>query len=164
MGNEFTSTWPILKSLGDKKEKFYISISNSATSNDNILDILEYCNFKNINTQYVIENEMKIQIDKLGNFDLLFIDSIHTYIHVLWQLKSFSPIINKYIVLHDTEAPWGLKNDCIYKGDYLEYPVEYNRNKEGVFNAIQDFLSDNSEWKIIQRFTNNHGLVILGKK
>jgi len=161
LGNEFTSTWPILKSLSNKKNSTYTAIANIINNSGNIVDIIDFCNFKNINVKYVVENELKIKTDELEKYDLLFIDSIHTYIHVLWQLNSFSSLINKYIILHDTEAPWGLKDEPTDNSNI--YPIGYNQDKQGVLTAIMDFLYENHNWKILDKKENNHGLIILGR-
>ena len=161
LGNEFTSTWPILKSLATKKNSVYTAIANTINNSGNIIDIIDFCNFKNINVKYVVENELKIKTDELEKYDLLFIDSIHTYIHVLWQLNNFSYLINKYIILHDTEAPWGLKDEPTDNSNI--YPIGYNQNKQGVLTAIMDFLYENHNWKILDKKENNHGLIILGR-
>ena len=32
---------------------------------------------------------------------------------------------------------------------------------KGLWPAIEEFLNDNPEWKLIERYTNNNGLTIL---
>ena len=102
-----------------------------------------------------------IKIDSLPKIDLLFIDSIHTYCHVCYQLETYSHFISKYIILHDTANPWGFNDDITYTGDLSEYHPSYDRNKFGVWPAIEDFLNVHKEWNLKTRLYNNHGLVIL---
>ena len=33
----------------------------------------------------------------------------------------------------------------------------------GIWRAIEEFLESNPSWKLIERFTNNNGLTIIGK-
>src|SRR5690348_9680862 len=49
-------------------------------------------------------NDMQIAIEPT---DLLFIDTMHTYCHLTYELEKFAPKVNQYIALHDTDAPWG---------------------------------------------------------
>lgn len=93
--------------------------------------------------------------------DLLMIDTLHTYCHLTDELERFSSSIHKYIVIHDTSEPWGLRDDTDYGGDYSEYPPWINRKKRGLWPAVTDFLKNHPEWVLEHRYTNNHGLTIL---
>jgi len=93
--------------------------------------------------------------------DLLFIDSLHTYCHLTYELEKFSSTINKYIALHDTSEPWGDQDDTEYHGDYSEYPADINRTKRGLWLAVEDFLDRHPEWILEARHVNNHGFTIL---
>lgn len=88
---------------------------------------------------------------QIAQTDLLFIDSLHTEAHVFAELARHSVAVEKYIVLHDTEAPWGNKDEGGGTGG-------------GVNAAIAKFLEQSAEWEIGERYTNNHGLVILTRK
>ena len=103
-------------------------------------------------------NDMEIDIPFS---DLLFIDSLHTYCHLTYELETFSPKIRKYIAMHDTSAPWGHLDDDVYAGDYSEYPAHYNRNKRGLWLAVEDFLERHPEWILMERRSNCHGFTIL---
>lgn len=63
--------------------------------------------------------------------------------------------------MHDTSAPWGDRDDTEYHGDYSEYPASFDRNKRGLWPAVEDFLANHKEWKLLERRFNNHGLTIL---
>jgi hypothetical protein len=93
--------------------------------------------------------------------DMLFIDSIHTYCHLSYELEKFSPMIHKYIVMHDTSPPWDYKDDTTYNGNYSEYPKHINRSKRGLWPAVEDFLQKHPEWVLEARYGNNHGLTVL---
>ena len=71
--------------------------------------------------------------------DLLFIDTEHTYDQCSKELKKHGSKVRKYLIFHDTTL-------C----------PDLNR-------AIQEFLKDNSNWKIKEVLTNNNGLTVLEK-
>ena len=78
-----------------------------------------------------------------------------------YELETFSPKIRKYIAMHDTSAPWGDSDDDQYEDDYSEYPDHYDRNKRGLWPAIEDFLSTHPEWTLMERRFDYHGFTIL---
>ena len=164
LSNETITIYPILTSLANRENSSFVSITNNVDNEDEFVTFINYCEDSKIKCKWIFNNEMKV-IDEgfVSNhkFDLLMIDSMHTYQHVSWQLETLSSCINKYIILHDTEAPYGRMNDISYKGDYSEYSKEIDRSKVGVMTAVEDFLDKNKEWKILQRKTNNYGLVVL---
>ena len=93
--------------------------------------------------------------------EMLFIDSLHTYCHLTYELEKFSPKISKVIAMHDTSEPWGDADDSDYRGDYSEYPLYIDRSKKGLWSAVEDFLERHPEWILQERLFNNHGFTIL---
>ncbi len=78
--------------------------------------------------------------------DLLFIDSTHSFNHLLVELLLHAPQTRKYILLHDTTI-FG------HRGDDNISP--------GIWYAIEDFLLRFPEWKLVERRMNCNGLTIL---
>lgn len=103
-------------------------------------------------------NDMTINLPPV---DFLFIDSLHTYCHLTYELETFAPQVRKYIALHDTSPPWELRDDAEYWGDYREYPAHIDRSKRGLWLAVEDFLLTHSDWVLAERRTNCHGLTVL---
>ncbi len=157
--HRLVSTWAILK--GIKENGKYTAVGKWEISMLNRNDLDNVCKAKGVTTKILIKNEMTIPLIEFEDVDLIFVDALHTYCHVLWELNTYSFLSSKYIILHDTEAPWGNADDTEYKGDYSEYPESYDKNKKGVLPAIVDFLNDHPEWKMKERLLNNHGLVVL---
>lgn len=93
--------------------------------------------------------------------DMYFIDSLHTYCHLTYELEKFSPYIKKYITMHDTSEPWGDIDDNTYHGDYSEYPAHIDRTKRGLWPAVEDFLKNHPEWELLERRLNCHGFTVL---
>jgi hypothetical protein len=107
-------------------------------------------------------------------YDLSFIDTLHVYGQLKRELTKYSKITNKYIIMHDTTV------DEIHGEIIRIYPnqewytseaqiiskitnIPENELLVGLWPAIEEFLNDNPEWSICERFTNNNGLTILQK-
>ena len=86
--------------------------------------------------------------NSLPNFDLIFIDTDHTYEQVKNELEIYHKKCNKYLMLHDTVS-------FRYGG--------MNGDKKGIWPAVTEFLDKNKEWEIWESFANNNGLTILKK-
>lgn len=116
---------------------------------------------KNIEFNFIAQNDMLIDFEE--EIDTLFIDSLHTYCHLTYELEKFSPFAKKYICLHDTSFPWG-NTDEPYSGDFSEYPEWIDKTKRGLWPAVQDFLKRHPEWKLYERKTNNSGFTTLTRE
>ncbi len=153
------SSWGILQGLSENTSSSpsYLGIDISAPPAD-ILDLAKnLAEMNGISFQFWQANDMDIDIEPA---EMLFIDSLHTYIHLTYELEKFSPKISKYICMHDTSGPWG-DMDQPYFGNYSEYPLNYSREKRGLWRAVKDFLKRHPEWVLIQRRSNNNGFTIL---
>lgn len=83
--------------------------------------------------------------------DMLMLDTLHTYKQLLSELKRHHYFVNKYIVMHDTEAPWGRRNEA-----------EDGSEKQGLMTAVEDFLNEHEDqWRIKEHHANSHGLTVL---
>lgn len=85
----------------------------------------------------------------IGLCDLLFIDSHHTYKHLMDELNTHSISVCKYIVVHDTTR-------FAHAGT-----AETKNGSKGLWDAIEEFLAANKDWKLLLRLTNNNGLTVL---
>jgi hypothetical protein len=106
---------------------------------------------------FLIENDLNIDIPETA---FLFIDSLHIYAHLSYELEKFSPKVSKYIAMHDTSAPYG-ETDEPYSGDYSEYPAHISRTKRGLWLAVEDFLAAHPEWRLLKRKFDYHGFTVL---
>jgi len=131
------STWGILQELSENK---------SGTASYIGIDIVS-----------PPKNSLHVEIPYS---DLLFINSLHTYVHLTAELERYCDKIDKYIALHDTSDPWGDQNEA-YHGNYSEYPEMIDKSKEGLWQAVVDFLERHPEWELEARYANNHGFTIL---
>lgn len=74
------------------------------------------------------------------SYDLLFIDTLHTFEQVTAELGRFSPLIEEWIILHDT----------------VSFP--------SVLDAVREFLAQSPQWSIIEEHRNNNGLIVLERR
>ena len=88
---------------------------------------------------------------KIAQTDLLFFDTLHTYDHLMKELRCVGKV-NKFLAFHDTET-------C---GEFDKSGP--NPKAKGILPAIKLFLSINEEYEIVYQTKANNGLMILGKK
>jgi len=129
----------------------------------NINELLQHTESLDIEINYKWINNLELELDK--NFDLTFIDTWHVYGQLKRELNKFSKITNKYIIMHDTTIDeWEgetirMKLDA--RKQSLESGFSIEEINKGLWPAIEEFLRDNKNWIIAERYTNNNGLTIL---
>ena len=153
------SSWGILMGLSENQSitRSYLGIDLQSPPIHTLSLASQLAEANSISFNFLQANDMDIDIPPT---EMLFIDSMHTYCHLTYELEKFSPQVRKYIAMHDTSAPWG-NMDEPYEGDYSEYPLGYSRTKHGLWPAVEDFLQQHPEWKLLKRYYNNHGFTIL---
>lgn len=157
------STWGILYGLNHNKRsrKKYIGVDLYYPAGVTWLQFEGACEETQVECVFMDRNDMTLVPEDIGPVDMLFIDALHTYSHVMYELTTFHTQVRKYIALHDTSAPWGAMDEP-YSGDYSEYPAWIDRTKRGVFTAVQDFLAMHpTEWVLTYRKENSHGYTLL---
>jgi len=112
------------------------------------------CLQENINLEFVQASSLDYEFTE--EYDMLFIDTLHTYDQLSQELAKHHSKIKKYIIFHDT-VYWGHKN---------ENPVDNSDTGErgekvGLVPAIREFLTKNKEWKEVCTYTYNNGLTII---
>ena len=98
---------------------------------------------------------------------MTFIDTWHIYGQLKRELDKFSKVTNKYIIMHDTtvdeiygetiRSGWNAHQQSLDTGFTVE---EINC---GLWKAVEEFLQNNPDWTLLERYTNNNGLTILQK-
>ena len=156
------SSWAFCKGL----------LENNSNKKHLLLNDIEKCDIDelvyitkdtDINLEYLWINDLEINISE--NVDLTFIDTWHIYGQLIRELNKFSKITNKYIIMHDTTIDeiygesirmnMNIKQQSIQSG----YPI--NEITVGLGKAIEEFLINNNNWRLKEKFTNNCGLTIL---
>lgn len=154
------SSWGIFEGLAHSPfpNRSYLGIDLAFPPKESFDQAKSLAEQNGITFNFLQANDMDIELEQA---DMLFIDSLHTYCHLTYELETFSPKIRKFITMHDTSAPWGNQDDDQYTGDYSEYPAQYDRYKRGLWPAVEDFLKRHPEWTLQERRLNNHGFTIL---
>ena len=154
----------------------YGLLSNNNTSNPKIfmndiyecdlVELLEKTKELNIKISYKWCDNLTLNFNK-EKFDLTFIDTWHCYGQLKRELNKFNKITNKYIIMHDTTIDEYFGESLRMGWDVFEQskttgiPIE--EIKKGVWPAIEEFLLENKEWSLKERYLNNNGLTILEK-
>lgn len=154
---------------------FSYGLLNNNSSNKSLLlndispcyveELLDITKDLNMNIKYEWINDLNLDIKT--NVDLTFIDTWHIYGQLKRELNKFSVITNKYIIMHDTTVDeiYGETIRCnmnaTEQSEQSGFPVE--EINCGLKKAIDEFLSNNKNWKICEIYTNNNGLTILEK-
>ena len=157
---DMNSSWGILQGLSENPNapRYYLGVDMCQPPSHIFNNAKNLSLANGIAFHFLEANDMDIDLEPA---DMLFIDSLHTYCHLMYELEKFSPMIQKYIAMHDTSDPWGTIDDCEYHGDYSEYPLHFDRKKRGLWAAVVDFLAIHPEWRLKERRLNNHGFTTL---
>ena len=111
------------------------------------------------------KNNLELNLDE--DVDLTFIDTWHVYGQLKRELARFAPRTKKYIIMHDTTVDeiQGESVRTIHKCNPEEQSrlsgIPLDEVLKGLGPAIEEFLFDNSDWVLHEKFTNNYGLTIL---
>lgn len=76
----------------------------------------------------------------LDSVDVMYIDTLHRYEHLVKELALHGDKANKYIIFHDTHAQQGLKR------------------------AVQEYVKKNPQWTIVTDCKVNVGFMTIAKK
>lgn len=120
-----------------------IDKTHPAHWNGNLDALKTACRQKNIDFYFTLGDTRNMTI---GEVDLLFIDTQHTYEQLHAELELHGNKAKKYLVFHDTTSFGEV-------GDDGKTPA--------LWTAIEEFLISNKDWCIMKRYTNNNGLTIL---
>jgi hypothetical protein len=120
------------------------------------------CAVENINVVFHKSSSLECPLEQT---DLLFIDTWHVYGQLKRELDRWNSHVVKYIIMHDTtvdewagetiRARWNPKEQSEKTG------IPVHEITKGLWPAIREFLASHPEWKMRERYTNNHGLTIL---
>ena len=158
------SSWALLNGLlNNNKPKKYLFLND--ISECDINELLNNTNDLGVDIKYEWKNDLELDIKT--NVDLTFIDTWHIYGQLKRELDKFSKVTNIYIIMHDTTVD-EIEGETIRNGWNAEeqsktsgYPIE--EIKCGLWKAVNEFLKNNNEWVLKERFTNNNGLTVLEK-
>lgn len=133
-------------------------ISYDINTNHQVEEIKFLSENAGIDFTFIQENSLNVEIEET---DLLFIDTLHIYEQLKAELTLHANKVKKYIILHDTTT-FALNGEEIYKD--VQPIVENYFGKisgKGLEPALLEFLEENKNWIIKEKFENNNGLTVL---
>jgi cephalosporin hydroxylase len=119
----------------------------------------------NIDVKFEWINNLNLTISE--SVDLTFIDTWHVYGQLKRELAKFAPLTKKYIIMHDTtlDAVYGetIRNGWNAEQQSRDSGIPVEEINRGIWQAVEEFLSEHPEWTIRERLTNNNGLTVLAR-
>jgi hypothetical protein len=158
------SSWALLLGLveNNKENKFLYLNDISPCKTSDLENVAKQVGVE-IKSQW--KNNLTLEFEENQTFDLVFIDTWHVYAQLKRELAKFSQITNKYIIMHDTTVD-EIRGETIRCGMNVDKQVKMSgfpkeEILKGLGPAITEFLEENKNWKLKEKFTNNNGLTVL---
>lgn len=165
--SEGNSSWGLLKGLCDNTydNKVFVQCDLPQKTCEYEFIMGEICKIKNIKHTFYRMSDLDIEFNESERFDLTFIDTWHIYGQLKRELLKYAPITNKYIIMHDTEIDGELGESIRAQTNIEEESkltgIPIDEIKKGLRYAIDEFLKNNTEWRVDLVKRNNNGLVVL---
>ncbi|UCG08946.1 MAG: glycosyltransferase [Desulfobacterales bacterium] len=131
------STWALLAAKPQTLNSYDVKY------HPNIEKAKEIAAQNNIDFTFKTKNVLHLEIK---GTDLLFIDTYHTYDQLKKELCLHGNKARKYLIMHDTTIFGRRGADGMNKG---------------LLDAIEEFISENHHWQIIEQTNDNIGLTIM---
>jgi len=147
------STWALLN--GRPKKMVSYDIQHPNQFGQDINEVYDVAEENNIKYDFILANVLDVQIEPT---ELLFIDTWHSYKQLKKELNIHSKNVSKYIILHDTTS-YEFNDEVSYE----MWGEEWKGEGVGLWKAVEEFLMENNDWILHERFVNNNGLTILKK-
>lgn len=129
-----------------------------------IQEILNKGRAMGVTMDYKWCNDLELEVENIP-IDMVFIDTWHVYGQLKRELAKYSKVASKYIAMHDTTVD-EFRGETLRCGLNAEeqsratgIPVE--EITKGLGPALSEFLRDNPNWVIEEKFSHNNGLTIL---
>lgn len=148
------STWAFLSSNPNKLLSY--DIQHPSKWGGDIESVKETAQAYGMEFEFTQANVLELEIEET---DLLFLDTWHAYKQLKEELRLHASKVKKYIIFHDTTS-FADKDETSYE----RWGDDWKGEGIGIWKAIEEFLQNNPEWELLERFTNNNGLTIIGKK
>jgi len=159
------SSWAFLYGLLNNNNNVQKRLFLNDINECNINELLLFSKQFDIIVKYEWKNNLQLNFDE--KYDITFIDTWHVYGQLKRELDKFSKITNKYIILHDTTVDeiYGETIRCGWDANYqsIESGIPIEEITKGLGPAVTEFLENNLDWYLKEKYTNNNGLTILAK-
>jgi hypothetical protein len=137
------STWAFLAAKPKKLISYDIAPPSRFDASIEIQDITEAARLSGTEFVFILDNTLSVTIEET---DLLFIDTLHNYSQLKYELQYHGNKARKYIIMHDTHT-YGRVGEML--------------DPKGLLHAIEEFLAVNPHWKTKEVFENCNGLTVL---
>jgi hypothetical protein len=162
---EVVSTWAFIEGLrgNGSSTKTLISVDKNDIPDKEFVE--HQARLVGVDFTFVQHDSVSVS---LPDTDILFIDTWHSYAHLIRELEAHHEKVKKFIIMHDTESYKTESDSVVFKEDLdalskeTGYPIE--EIKKGLGAAVMDFLQNHQEWVIGVHFSNNNGLTVLERK
>lgn len=144
------STWAFL--AGNPQRLTSLDLYHPSVFGGNLEEVFSAAAEADIAFTFVKEDSLKYEI--IDQCDLLFIDTWHDYLQLKQELFRHAPYVDEYIILHDTTS-FGYDNELINDVHRV------TNLPKGLMPAITEFLNDNKDWILWEKYAHNNGLTIL---
>jgi hypothetical protein len=170
------SSWALMNGLlnnnSNNNKRSYLLLNDLCECD--IREILYHSQYlNNMKVNYIWKNDLELDFSSIdtdsGLVDLVFIDTWHIYGQLKRELDMYSKITKKYIIMHDTTVD-EIYGEYLRRGninmDELRY-ISLNTNIPeneilcGLGKAVDEFLANNKNWILLEKYTNNNGLTVL---
>jgi hypothetical protein len=152
---DVVSTWAFIEGLPKKGKYIGVDIYTSP----NLPLVAEYAKEKKI--EFTFYNRSSLEKETIySEVDFIFIDTMHRYLQLKYELEMHGNTATKYIGFHDV-VTFGYVDELLYANTDLRL-TEESFNK-GLLPAIMEFMIKNPKWKIDYFSFKNNGLLILAK-
>ena len=161
-----TSSWGLLTGLAENERPSKRMVSVDITRYPAIDEVKDVARQVGVSYEFVQGNDLTV--DFYGEtFDLTFIDTWHVYGQLKRELAKFAPMTRKYIVMHDTAIDKDV-GESIRMGMNIQEQskisgIPEDEIRQGLGRAIEEFLAQDSRWRIERVKKNNNGLTVLSR-
>ena len=160
VGNGLMTSYVFAHSLKNKTTNKFVQVHREKVSS--IDTFKTECANENVNVVFHEGSSLDCPIE---DTELLFIDTWHVYGYLKRELERWNSHVSKYIIMHDTtvdewagetiRCKWNPREQSEKSG------IPVHEITKGLWPAIREFLASHPEWKMRERYGNNHGLTIL---
>lgn len=142
------STWAFLHARPKRMRSYDVRSADDQTHNTDVTMRYAMQVARDAGVDFVFESVSSLEVT-IDETDLLFIDTLHTFEQLRAELARHAPATRRYVVMHDTTA-------FADQGENWAPP--------GLWQAVEEYLREHPEWRLLARLTNNNGLTILKRE
>lgn len=109
--------------------------------------------------KFIQQNTLKAEIPAC---DMIFFDTLHTYVHLTKELVRHAHKSRKYLVFHDT-ITFSVRGANADTGEYIPGWKKgiFNPSNHGIRLAIDEYMIRHRQWFIKYHWPHSNGLLVL---